>query len=325
MEIREPKKIQIRWIRCAWVLAVVWILIGIFSVKSYAALSEQIVYEGPVFIMDEKEIYPDEVLEQNGKQYRRISVEERIVEKEGNLTYVSTVVPCQLEGTQVPPELATLTLVFDITGEEYQREVSLLEIREKNAYWVDDFSFTVTVYGYDAEVFYLGEYEVPVGSDLTDYGSHFLEYLELPMDCYRVDRVEWNGESYEAEGIICRDAVAYGKKLVRDIEAVYGGQVRTPKIPGKQYVAVYEEIIEKPTEEETTLRDLTVSESITEKTSEAEDAFEAKSDVQNEGSFSERIVRWLEDHVTVIVFSILFLFCLASGLFLLWKAGKARD
>lgn len=308
-----------RWSRYIWGLAVILVCVWSLPVQSYADDLEQIVYEGPVFGENEDENYPEEILEQNGKRYRRISVETRPAEKKGTLTYVSATVPCQLEGNQMPPEQASITLVFDVTGEEYQREVSMQEIREKSIFWEDDFSFPVTVYGYGAEVFYLGEYEIPAGTDLVSYSSCFLEYLELPQDCYRIERVEWSGECYEDEGIICRDAIAYGEKLIRDVDVVYGGQVRTPNIPAKQYVAVYEEMIETEAYEET----VSLSGNETEEIEEIEETGSGTiCGLPPKETFADKGLRWIKEHITVVVFSSLFLVCFGGWLVLLWMSGK---
>ena len=317
---RKRKKMRQPWNRYIWILTVMVIGIGFLPIQVYADEPEQIVFESSIFEDSEDRYYPDEILEQNGKQYQRISVELREAEKRGILTYVSTVISCQLEGKQMPPEQAEITLVFDITGEEYQREVPLQEIREKNTFWKEDFSFPITVYGYGADVFYLGEHEVPAGTDLAEYSSYFLEYLNLPQDCYRIDRVEWSGESYESEGVFCRDAIAYGEKIIRDVEAVYGGQVRTPNIPAKQYVAVYEEIIETETYDE-------VTEAQPEELPEMEETSmesEAIADPTTDASIVDKMVRWIKEHITVVVFSGVFLSCLVGAVWLLWAAGKKK-
>jgi len=319
MKKRKQQQMLSRWIKCALVLVAVWACVGIPSMKSYADELEKILYEGPVFAENEENVYPEEILEQNGKQYRRLSVEERSAEKAGTLTYVSAVVPCQLEGKEILPKQASITLFFEVTGEEYQREVSLLEIREKNTYWINEFSFPVTVCGYGAEVFYLGEYEIPAQEDLMKYSDSFLAFLDLPMDCYQIERVEWAGEPYEKDGILYRDATAYGQKLIRDVEAVYGGQVRTPNIPAKQYVAVYEEIVETASYDESG----TVDRMEVEKKPEAASGeFETVQEVQTEGSLTENAIRWIKDHITVVIFSSLFFVCLGIGLLLLCGAKK---
>lgn len=306
-----------------WRLLIILLCIWLFPVRSYADTNEpeQIIYEGLIFAEYENAAYPEEILEKNGKRYQRVSVETRSVEKDGSLTYVSTVVPCQLEGEQMPPEQATVTLTFDITGEEYQREISLQEIREKSIFWKDDFSFPITVQGYGADVFYLGEHEIAAETDLAEYSSYFLEYLELPQDCYRIEHIEWSGERYEREGIFYRDAVAYGEKLIRDVETVYGGQVRTPNIPAKQYVAVYEEIIEAGGNTESVSSESEIFSVIP----ESETISETMPDRQEEeDSFIDRMFQRIKEHITVVVFGSLFLVCFGIWIVFVWYTGRKQ-
>ena len=52
-------------------------------------------------------------------------------EPDGVWTYVSASIPYELEGMQNPPERAVLALKDDVTGLEYEREVPLKKITEK--------------------------------------------------------------------------------------------------------------------------------------------------------------------------------------------------
>ena len=47
-----------------------------------------------------------------------------------------------------------------------------------------------------------------------------------------------------------RNATAGGSKLIRNVKAKYGGQIRTPDLEGKQYIGIYEEVLPE-TENET--------------------------------------------------------------------------
>ena len=78
------------------------------------------------------------------------------------------------------------------TGQEYEREIPKLETEETSAQWTGGFQFLITVSGYDADVFQLGNAEIPKDAELSSYGTEFLEYLGLPEECYRVRRM-WNG------------------------------------------------------------------------------------------------------------------------------------
>lgn len=287
----------------------------IFATEMLA--KETLVYTGPIFLEGEEEEYPEEWMEQSGKMYQLVSVELQTAMKSGNLTYISTTVPYELEGRQQPPSTATILLEDEVTGESYEREVGYLETIEKDAVWDTGFSFPITVSGYEAEVFLLGDTEVLAGADLSDFGEELLEYLDLPVDCYKVDFVEWDGESYEKEGTVCRDAIAHGGKLVRHVEVKYGGQIRTPEVEGKQYVAIYEEVIEE-TETEVVIRE---TENVIE---EADDEGVGEEERMAE-SLWEMVREWVTEHITIVVFGTVFFVGILVVVVLLYLSRQRDD
>ena len=290
------------------------------QVRIWAA-QERITYESPVFTDAGKACRPEEILEQGGKQYRLISTRIRDAIGGGVLTYASASIPYTLEGRQEPPETVWITLKDDITGGEYEREVPRQEIVEKESYWSDDFQFPVTVSGYDSDYFLLGSEEIPADMDLADYGDELLQYLGLPADCYRVEDVVWNGESYENGDTLCRDAVALGSKLIRSVDVKYGGQVRTPEVKGKQYIGIYEEVLPETEAETEPDRDETsAAQAGANQAETVAPAFPAPAASQE--STAEKILHWLREHLTVVTISAgLLLFLLAAGV-LLWLSGK---
>ena len=128
---------------------------------------ETVVYESPVFTDGGEAFLPGEQLERDGKEYRLVSTKLQPAVKEGTKTYASAVVPYMLEGRQEPPEKAVVALIDDATGREYERELPRLDVVEKDSFWDSEFSFSVTVSGYDSDGFLLGETEIPAGSDLA--------------------------------------------------------------------------------------------------------------------------------------------------------------
>lgn len=106
---------------------------------------------------------------------------------------------------------------------------------EEAAYWQDDFSFPVTFYEYGAGRYQLGEITVEK-ADLEDpaqltvlakqYGTALLQSMGLSTEEYEVEEIVWSGTPYENEdGIVCRDAMAYGNRLLRDYRVQYEGFV----------------------------------------------------------------------------------------------------
>lgn len=87
-----------------------------------------------------------------------------------------------------------------------------MDVEEISREWSDTFSFSVTVSGYGADSFYLGDMEIPGNADLADYGEKLLDLAGLSREYYRVDRVEWDGEPYEDGEVICRNAACSWKQ-----------------------------------------------------------------------------------------------------------------
>ena len=277
------------------------------------------VYEGPIVLEDEEVEEPPECFEQNGKQYQRLSLGLKQTTIPGTLTYTSSTRSYELEGWQEAPETIILILQDDATGISFEREITRKGVVEQGLRWDENFSFPVTVYGYGADRFYLGETEIPAGADLTGYGDLLLEYLGLSEDCYQVDRVEWIGEPYEQEGSLCRDAMAYGEKLIRLVDVVYGGQIRTPDLPAKQYLAVYAEI---PVETETIEKIEAFTE--TEPTIGIRQENPILQQEVQQKSFFEPLKQLIREHTTVVAFSMLFLLAVAGWILLLYLSSKKQ-
>ena len=87
------------------------------------------------------------------------------------------------------PETADVPLIDEESGAEFERNF-LVDVEETSRSWSDTFSFSVTVSGYRADSFYLGDMEIPGDADLADYGRKTLELAGLSRVYYRVDRVE---------------------------------------------------------------------------------------------------------------------------------------
>lgn len=232
------------------------------------------------------------------------------------LTYISSSVPYELEGDQEPPVTAVVCLRDERTGENYEQELPRIEVVENERVWEEDFFFSLTVSGYDADVFLLGEEEIPAGEDLSLYGNEFIEYLNLPEECYRVNRVEWNGDSYESEGVLCRDAVASGEKLVRYVDVKYGGEVWVSGESSELNIE-REEVIE----EETKVSAAEKAEYVQESETEAEEIEPPK---EQEESFRDKIAQWIREHLMVVTMSILFLLGMIAAIILFFVSGRKK-
>lgn len=270
--------------------------------------ADSLTWESPVFTGGGEEYRPKEEMEKEGKKFRLISTRIRSAKKEGNLTYASASIPLSLEGREEPPETAVISVTEEGIGTEFEREVPLVSVIEKETVWSSDFSVDVTVMDYDADHFFLGDVEIPDTENLSAYEKELLDFLGLAEDCYRINEVVWKGEAYEKDGSLCREAEARGEKLVRKIEAVYGGEVRTPEIQGKQYIGIYEEILSKPEEETAKMQ----SEEKREQETEAPE--QITQETVQEPAAESGFRQWLISHITVLSVGIGALLICAAGI-----------
>lgn len=299
-------------------------MIGMLVPALLGAGPARITWESPVFVNGGERHRPTGELEQDGDRYRLISTRIREAKKGGVPTYASAGISYALEDGQEPPGTAVISVKDETAGTEFEREVSLLEVREKQTEWRDDFVFPVTVSGYDAESFFLGEKEIPAGKPLSDCGAELIAYLGLPAESYRVDAVDWDGEPFERDGILCRNATARGAKRIRNVEAVYGGQVLTPEIRGKQYIGIYERIAPEtePEPVSETPPETRGSEAGTEPAAYEEPVPAAP--VPRPG-LAERLMEWLTRRLTVVTFGAAFILLMSGTLLLLVSAGKKKN
>lgn len=214
-------------------------------VSQELVIPRQTSYESEVFTGDGTDREPDALwTDEDGVIYRLVSKElkeqaaqERTEYKEVPVTFTAVE-----SGVQIPDQKDTKVEDLD-TGQTVQ---AMLQLKDKTVireYWRNDFVFPITITGYDADVFVLNGIEIPKDADLTAYADVFLQYLKLDSDSYRVFSIDWDGEPYEKDGILMRNAVGKGSKFVRDIEATYSGEVKLPAIVGKSWHCVYEEDI----------------------------------------------------------------------------------
>ena len=132
-----------------------------------------------------------------------------------------------VEGEAKLPDEITVSVLAG-NDEEVVRCRAVNQV-EEDVYWRDDFSFPITFYEYGAGEYQLGEIIVE-GAELTElaqqYGTELLSSMGLSEEEYEVEEIGWAGMPYENEdGIVCRDAVARGSRLLRDYQVMYEGTV----------------------------------------------------------------------------------------------------
>lgn len=273
--------------------------------------ARQIVIKSPVFTEKEEVTKPEPTLTEGNVRYHLVSTELTEVPVEGTLTYVSASIPYELEWEQNPPESTVITLYDEQTEIEFRRELSYIEMKEIERSWEKTFSFPITVSGYDAEHFQLGSVLIRKDEDLVHYADQILKSIGLSEDFYRINTITWTDESYEKDGEVFRDALAEGEKLIRHVDVKYGGEIKTPDSIGYQYISVYE----IPEKKETVKQDIT--------TSDIKENAEDNNIPQQQEGMEERILRFLQEHMTIVTVGGLLLL-LVVGVFFSWYIAKRR-
>lgn len=78
------------------------------------------------------------------------------------------------------------------------------------------------------------------------------------LSIYKINYIEWDGEEYKDNGILCRNAVAKGNKVVNDYTALYGGDAYLPANNlAYKYVATYTADVTEP--DAATIYDITAT------------------------------------------------------------------
>lgn len=206
---------------------------------------QRITFESEVFTGDGTEQEPEKTITgEDGKSYclvkkelREETAKERREYKEAIVTFTAVEA-----GVQIPQEKESEFEDAD-TSQTVNSILGLKNQEVMGEYWEDNFTFPVTITGYDADILLLNGKEIPKDADLTDYSEDFLEYLKLDSQAYEISSIVWSGEPYTENGLVMRKATAKGRKWVKDIRATYGGEVQMPAIVGKVWDCLYEETI----------------------------------------------------------------------------------
>lgn len=126
------------------------------------------------------------------------------------------------------------------SGQKIETTLPLTDQSESGWYWTG-FEFPITISGYDADILDLNGTEIKANEPLINYADEFLDMLGLNQEYYEIDMIEWDGEPYDRNGDLCRNAIGSGKKYVVDIDAVYSGKVALPHKDGAAWKCLYTE------------------------------------------------------------------------------------
>lgn len=135
-----------------------------------------------------------------------------------------------VEGATELPETVDIEV-----RQDKQTVIAVCTMQEKavlREWWSDDFSFPITFHTYDAEFYELGERVIPYNEErpqLDGCEEQLLETIGVSPQEYEITDLQWSGEVYQgADGQLCRDAAARGRKLLRDYRVRYTGTVVLP-------------------------------------------------------------------------------------------------
>lgn len=168
---------------------------------------------------------PDETIEHDGITYTLKSKEIKKYENDSYAKHVErTVIYTGIEDKDQIPGLAEV-VEKDLNGNEVSKYMPLIQFTVEKENWDNTFEFPIKITNYDADTFMLNGTEIKKTDALIDYEMEFLEYLGLDKDYYRIKSIDWDGEPYTSKGIVCRNAIAKGDKVVKDITALYGGEM----------------------------------------------------------------------------------------------------
>lgn len=184
-------------------------------------------------------------LKQDGVSYRLDNyVLEKTMIPAHEISVTKEITYDEVEGKDVIPSKIPVTVNDESTGQETEviAEISDQEFGEEH--WEDSFSFPVVFHEYGLDGYWLGEHVFRLNTvelDFDDYKEALLELIGVSNKEYTVDSVRWDGVEYEdAAGVMCRDALATGKKLVSDCVVTYQGTAVLKKEPGVRYRATYQ-------------------------------------------------------------------------------------
>lgn len=277
---------------------------------------EILTLEGEVFVGDPEANKPLESVERDGKKWE-LKETELVDSSRPELTKeVSTVIPYKgVEYIDTLPEIGSIDVLDENTKQTINVNIPYQSHEEVDSYWNNNFSFSITVAIYDADSYWLGDLEIPNDADLILYDRELLEYLELPQEYYRIQEISWDGDSYESNGELRRDATASGSKLVKDIDVSYAGKVTFPAVEAQYYNSIYVEQMPsgEETENDTTIYVMSAKGSYLEDVDGENSGDPGNTGEETKKSFLEWLLDWIINHpilslnigLAIIIFAII--------------------
>ncbi|MDF2885746.1 MAG: hypothetical protein K0R23_131 [Lacrimispora sp.] len=220
-----------------------------YQLKSLQTDLVEIIHPGNVLIIDSapfvgrpEEYAPQITVLEEDKKYHLTASEIMDIQTDEKTEYSeSTILYEGVEYIDRMPEVAPVQVINEDLKIKQAVELPVVFQVEESSYWDYDFTFPIKVSGYQEDSYLLGNKEIPNGVPLIDYAEEFLKYLNLPRDYYEITSIAWTGEPEEQNGDMIRSAQARGRKLVKNIRGVYGGEVTFPSVRARVYRGTYVE------------------------------------------------------------------------------------
>ncbi len=188
-------------------------------------LSKELTKEEAAAFKEPENIYKDE----NGNSYELLNWElEEKVGEEKTIPVEKQVRYLGLEDGEEIPEI----IVAEMQPQQLELSGTLCktEMTTINEQWNDDLYLPITFYSYGADEYQLGDVIISAENDdlleeTAEKSPLILDSLGLSHQAYHITSIIWNGEPFtNEEGQICRNAIALGERLLKDVEVVYTGE-----------------------------------------------------------------------------------------------------
>ncbi|SEU05928.1 hypothetical protein [Lacrimispora sphenoides] len=199
-----------------------------------------ITYDSDPFVGNPEKYAPNEAVEKEGKRYAlKTSELSKVLTKETTKYSEASILYEGVEYIDSLPEDAQVKVINEDLKQELNVTLPAVGFKEESACWDYNFTFPITVSGYDADSYMLGQTEISNRSPLIDHAILFLSYLNLPSQYYEISSIEWDGDPVSKDGEMIRNATARGRKFVKNIRGIYGGDVTFPSIEANAYHGTY--------------------------------------------------------------------------------------
>lgn len=226
------------------VAALVILQITYTGKETAAQAPEELTVTSEVMVGSSKGYTPDEIYEQRDLLYRlksweieRVMIPPRTEEVEQEVRYES------VEQKSPIQELYSVISKDRISGTDITKKYPVRKQKKTGERWTDDFSVPVIFHSYGADYYQIGEQKVPLQAEqpqFEGYKKQLLSEIQVSADNYEITDIIWDGAPYlDNDNILCRNAVASGRKKVTDYLVTYGGMVTFPEVEGFQCRAVY--------------------------------------------------------------------------------------